>query len=70
MTKYGWLKHNGNDFGVQEIEDNNGVKIKTEYVKTPGGKHGGDWSVRISATVSMLLMIHVRVVLLSTAILT
>ena len=49
LSQYGWLKHNGNDFGVQEIHDQ-GVVIRTEYVKRLGGRHGGDWTARITAT--------------------
>jgi len=43
------LKHNGNDFGVQEIQDH-GYTLTTEYVKRQGGENGGDWSARITAT--------------------
>ncbi|KAK3094634.1 hypothetical protein FSP39_004266 [Pinctada imbricata] len=47
LAKYGWLKHDGVNFGVQEIEENT-YKIRTEFVKRPGGDHGGDWTARIS----------------------
>ncbi|KAJ3025693.1 UNVERIFIED_CONTAM: Processing alpha glucosidase I [Siphonaria sp. JEL0065] len=51
LEKYAWLEHNGRNFGSQTIEDGaNNVLIKTEFVKVPGGKHGGEWSVRISGT--------------------
>lgn len=47
LPKYGWLKHDGTRFGVQEIVDNDFI-LSTEFVKRPGGDHGGDWTVRIS----------------------
>lgn len=47
LTKYGWLQHDGVNFGVQKIEDQY-FTMMTEFVKKPGGAHGGDWSARIS----------------------
>ena len=47
LPRYGWLMHNGKDFGVQEIVDKN-FTLTTEFVKRPGGKHGGDWTARFS----------------------
>lgn len=49
LEKYGWLEHDGKTFGIQEIHDND-IMIKTSYVKKPGGRHGGDWTARISVT--------------------
>ncbi|TPX62267.1 mannosyl-oligosaccharide glucosidase [Powellomyces hirtus] len=49
LSGYAWQKHDGRSFGSQEIADNlNHVSIKTEYLKSPGGEHGGDWAVRVS----------------------
>lgn len=48
LSRYGWLMHDGENFGVQEIRDE-GLFLKTEFVKRPGGEHGGDWSWRITA---------------------
>ncbi|KAM9378099.1 mannosyl-oligosaccharide glucosidase [Phaethornis superciliosus] len=48
VSRYGWLMHDGENFGVQEIRDGKLV-LKTEFVKRDGGEHGGDWSWRISA---------------------
>ncbi|NXS48023.1 MOGS glucosidase, partial [Balaeniceps rex] len=48
LSRYGWLMHDGENFGVQEIEDE-GLLLKTEFVKRPGGEHGGDWSWRVTA---------------------
>ncbi|XP_022094370.1 mannosyl-oligosaccharide glucosidase-like [Acanthaster planci] len=47
LARYGWLEHDGVNFGVQELVDKN-LTLKTEFVKQPGGKHGGDWTARIS----------------------
>ncbi|NXW52843.1 MOGS glucosidase, partial [Nyctiprogne leucopyga] len=46
--RYGWVMHDGENFGIQEIRDGNLV-LKTEFVKRSGGSHGGDWSWRVSA---------------------
>ncbi|NXG01592.1 MOGS glucosidase, partial [Sakesphorus luctuosus] len=47
-ARYGWLMHDGENFGVQEIRDERLV-LRTEFVKLPGGEHGGDWSWRVTA---------------------
>ncbi|XP_075049758.1 mannosyl-oligosaccharide glucosidase [Mixophyes fleayi] len=49
LARYGWLMHDGVNFGVQEIKDK-GYTLHTEFVKRPGGQHGGDWSWRISGS--------------------
>ncbi|XP_059326957.1 mannosyl-oligosaccharide glucosidase [Ammospiza nelsoni] len=48
VSRYGWLMHDGENFGVQEIRDE-GLLLRTEFVKQPGGDHGGDWSWRVTA---------------------
>ncbi|XP_060103428.1 mannosyl-oligosaccharide glucosidase [Heteronotia binoei] len=48
LARYGWLLHDGAHFGVQEIRDL-GLSLRTEFVKQPGGRHGGDWSWRVTA---------------------
>ncbi|KAL3863051.1 hypothetical protein ACJMK2_004833 [Sinanodonta woodiana] len=48
LLRYGWTKHDGVNFGIQEIEDNQ-FSLKTVFVKRQGGSHGGDWTARISA---------------------
>uniref|UniRef100_A0A8D0L0E5 Mannosyl-oligosaccharide glucosidase n=1 Tax=Strix occidentalis caurina TaxID=311401 RepID=A0A8D0L0E5_STROC len=48
LSRYGWRMHDGESFGVQEIRDE-GLVLKTEFVKRPGGEHGGDWSWRVTA---------------------
>ncbi|GFO20120.1 mannosyl-oligosaccharide glucosidase [Plakobranchus ocellatus] len=49
LEGYVWQKHDGLNFGVQEIREKL-YTIKTEFVKQPGGSHSGDWSARISFT--------------------
>lgn len=48
LKKFGWLKHDGKNFGVQEIVENT-FKFNTSFVKRQGGSNGGDWSSRITA---------------------
>lgn len=44
---YGWEFHDGLSFGRQHIQDG-AVRLTTEFVKRPGGQHGGDWSWRVT----------------------
>lgn len=46
LQTYGWIAHDGYNFGLQEITDQY-FTISTQFVKRPGGQHGGDWSARI-----------------------
>lgn len=50
LEKYGWLQHDGSNFGVQEIEDGP-FKLTTSFVKKLGGENGGEWTARISVEV-------------------
>ena len=47
LRKYGWLKHDGTNFGSQQIVDKDFV-LTTDFVKKLGGDHGGDWTAKIS----------------------
>lgn len=47
LDGYTWQMHDGINFGIQEIKEKL-YTVKTEFVKQAGGKHGGDWSARIS----------------------
>uniref|UniRef100_A0A8D8LV22 Mannosyl-oligosaccharide glucosidase n=1 Tax=Cacopsylla melanoneura TaxID=428564 RepID=A0A8D8LV22_9HEMI len=47
LARYTWTHHDGKSFGVQEI-DEEPFRLTTSFVKKPGGKHGGDWTARIS----------------------
>lgn len=49
LDRYGWTKHDGRNFGVQEIVDN-GVLLKTTFVKNIHGINGGDWTARINVS--------------------
>ncbi|ESO96854.1 hypothetical protein LOTGIDRAFT_214385 [Lottia gigantea] len=46
---YGWVAHDGVNFGVQEINEDN-FKLNTSFVKRMGGKHGGDWTAKVIVT--------------------
>lgn len=46
LERYGWVEHDGMNFGIQEISDKY-VDVVTSFVKRPGGKHGGDWTTRV-----------------------
>jgi mannosyl-oligosaccharide glucosidase len=46
LKTYGWIEHDGVNFGVQEIVDHN-MKLTTSFVKKLGGTKGGDWTSRI-----------------------
>ncbi|XP_078447230.1 glucosidase 1 [Wolffia australiana] len=52
IKRYGWLEHNGRDYGRQEIIDR-GLKLTTSFIKVKGNGsgYGGDWAVRIEADV-------------------
>ncbi|RKP05923.1 glycoside hydrolase [Thamnocephalis sphaerospora] len=51
LERFGYVKHDGRFFGVQELVDPEiRYSLKTEFVKQPGGDHGGNWAVRISGT--------------------
>jgi len=49
LERYTWTKHDGRNFGIQEIDDGP-VRLTTSFVKRPGGDHGGDWTTRISVS--------------------
>ena len=47
LHMYSWFAHDGRNFGLQEIIDKF-YTISTDFVKRPGGNHGGDWSARVA----------------------
>lgn len=47
LKKYGWSKHDGINFGIQSIEEEDFI-IHTSFVKKLGGNYGGDWTARIT----------------------
>ncbi|XP_072941314.1 mannosyl-oligosaccharide glucosidase isoform X2 [Epargyreus clarus] len=49
LASYGWLRHDGVNFGEQLIADPPHI-IYTSFIKTSGGKHGGHWTARINIT--------------------
>ena len=48
MAGYGWDEYDVRTGGQQTIHDaGNTIDITTEFVKIPGGQHGGNWAVRV-----------------------
>lgn len=51
MAGYGWDEYDVRSGGHQTIHDaGNSIDITTEFVKIPGGSHGGSWAVRVKGT--------------------
>lgn len=51
MAGYGWDEYDVRYGGHQTIHDaGNAIDITTEFVKVPGGSHGGNWGVRVKGT--------------------
>lgn len=51
MAGYGWDEYDVRYGGRQTIHDaGNNIDISTEFVKIPGGEHGGSWGVRVKGT--------------------
>ena len=51
MSGYGWDEYDVRNGGHQTIHDaGNKIDITTEFVKIPGGQHGGSWGVRVKGT--------------------
>ena len=49
MQQYAWMKHDGRTYGYQTLKDGlNNIKLTTEFLKLPGGDHGGHWAVKVS----------------------
>ncbi|KAJ2960663.1 hypothetical protein NQZ79_g4028 [Umbelopsis isabellina] len=45
---YGYFKHDGRSFAFQKMKDPlTDIELSTEFIKVPGGRHGGEWGVRI-----------------------
>ena len=48
MAGYGWDEYDVRQGGRQTVHDaGNQLDLSTEFVKFPGGEHGGSWGVRI-----------------------
>ena len=51
MAGYGWDEYDVRNGGRQTIHDaGNQIDLQTEFVKVPGGAHGGSWAVRVKGT--------------------
>lgn len=49
MAGYGWDEYDARNGGRQTIHDvENKIDITTDFIKVPGGEHGGNWGARIS----------------------
>ncbi|XP_038600433.1 LOW QUALITY PROTEIN: mannosyl-oligosaccharide glucosidase [Tachyglossus aculeatus] len=48
LGPFTWERHDGRSFGRQRIRDGP-LLLTTEFLKRPGGRHGGDWSWRVTA---------------------
>ena len=57
LKGYGWIHHDGVNFGVHEAEENNFL-VKSEFVKQPGGDNGGDWTARIKLLPKVVVLIE------------
>ncbi|KAM0153568.1 hypothetical protein ACHAQE_007617 [Botrytis cinerea] len=52
MRGYGWEEFDARNGGKQTMYDeSNGIDISTFFVKSPGGKHGGNWATRVRGKV-------------------
>ena len=48
LDSYTWTELDAREGGVQVIKDRmNNVKLTTEFLKIPGGQHGGSWAARV-----------------------
>ncbi|KAF8448061.1 glycoside hydrolase family 63 protein [Boletus edulis BED1] len=48
LDSYAWTAFDSRQGGVQVLQDSfNNVEITTEFLKIPGGEHGGSWAARI-----------------------
>ncbi|CAF4518187.1 unnamed protein product [Rotaria sp. Silwood1] len=47
QLKYGWTYHDGENFGIEDIKDNN-LDLNIQWIKQNSGQHGGDWTTRIN----------------------
>ena len=49
LRTYGWLEHNGRDYGRQLLVDH-GLMLMTSFLKLKGdgSGYGGDWAVRVN----------------------
>ena len=51
MAGYGWQEYDARNGGRQVIRDTgNKIDLTIDFVKVPGGQHGGSWAARIKGT--------------------
>lgn len=49
--KYGWTAHDGENFAVEQIQDES-YQLNVQFVKDVHGEHGGDWTSRVHVQTS------------------
>jgi mannosyl-oligosaccharide glucosidase len=51
MAGYGWEEYDARNGGRQVIHDTgNKIDLTIDFVKVPGGQHGGSWAARVKGT--------------------
>ncbi|GLU06199.1 hypothetical protein SLE2022_232490 [Rubroshorea leprosula] len=52
LSKYGWTRHNGRDYGQQLLVDQE-MTLETSFLKSKGADsgYGGDWAVRLEVQI-------------------
>ncbi|KAJ4836076.1 hypothetical protein Tsubulata_038946 [Turnera subulata] len=55
LTTYGWMRHNGHDYGHQVLVDH-GLRLEKSFLKSrsEGSGYGGDWTVRFDVQTGVL----------------
>ena len=49
LSSYTWTEHDMREGAVQVLKDPlNNLELTTEWLKIPGGNHGGSWAARIT----------------------
>ncbi|KAI0340653.1 glycoside hydrolase [Trametopsis cervina] len=49
LSSYTWTEYDAREGGTQVIKDApNNVQLTTQFLKVPGGAHGGSWAARIT----------------------
>jgi mannosyl-oligosaccharide glucosidase len=40
LVRYGWIRHDGRNYGSQVLLDRGGFALSTDFLKVSGGQHG------------------------------
>lgn len=62
LKSYGWLEHNGRDYGRQFLVDH-GLMLTTSFLKSKGADsgYGGDWAVRVNVENEKCVLQSIRI---------